>query len=107
MAPAVVKISLSWSSDAPPRYADVPTPSRIVESVTKELLYVLARGPLHGGSCVHVGDAKIICASLNGRGSSSCKGTFEKSHMLLLVLSNEEHVIEEMFIKASRFKVGL
>lgn len=79
----------------------------MVESVTNELLYLSVCGPCHRGSCIHVGDAKIICASLDRYGPSRCEGTFKECHMFLLVLGNEKHVIEEVFIKASCFKVGL
>lgn len=56
--------------------------------------------------CIHVGNAKVVFAGLNWRGAGSCQGTLEQSDVLLLVLGNEQHVVEEMLVEACALKVG-
>jgi hypothetical protein len=57
--------------------------------------------------CSHISDAKIIRAGLDRNGSSRSESALKQGNVLLFVLGDEKHIVEEVFIKAGKLKVGL
>ena len=86
---AVVKMVLSVTNPAAPRYAEVPTPSSTEDSVTNELLKLVSNGDENQGMYLHVGPRELICAWRNWGLARSLDCRCQQLHVGLLVRNDE------------------
>lgn len=106
---AVVRMVLSVTRAAAPRYADVPTPSKTDDRVTKELLEIVRntiRLPVTS-MYSHITKWKIVRARSDRSLAGTFNGARQQLNVGLFIRNDELKVLKEMLAEASFLEIFL
>ena len=104
--PATVRYALLEIRGAPPKYADVPTPSNTEERVMNDALIHVSTEVLIGGRYIHIRIRELILTSSYGRGTSGRYSGRQSLNMHLFVMPDIFEIVVICGGVSSSFEVA-